>query len=872
MIDTSKLPTHIAQVVRRLNVTGSNDSADTWLMTSYISECLIKTIAIVLIAGIRRTNPSIAKRFEYELVRADGLGTWDKLIGDCTGQSYAGYLDNDLQNLVTWITQKHSRSADDWARKASEHCSAILKLLGMPETDIPQRLTVKFLIGQIIRIRNKTKAHGAVGPDFFAQANQLFIDSVITLLFESPIVQWEWFHLSMRASKENVRAIRLVGNNPNHVLAAESIKLNYNIDGLHFRSHTRGYLFNCGDLFRSNRECSIFMVPNGGYTNTGNAEFLDYANGQIAHVELLEYLQPPAPLPPSATEGANLLDIYSNVFGNLPQRPDGYVSRKNLEDELLTRLSDRNHPVITLHGRGGIGKTSLALHVTHYLSEYPTPLYEYILWLSARDLELEPSGSKNVRRAVANLETISKLIAKLLDIEASVENLALLLQNPKLINAKSILFIFDNFETLDNPLEVHRFLDTHTHTPNKVLITSRERAFKGDYPIEVEGMAYNEAVQLLKQESRLLGINSIIDNNYIDEIYEFTGGHPYVMRVLLGESAKERCKIPIKSFVPQQSDLLNVVFERSFNKLSIEGKRTFLCVSNWRSIVPELALLVVLGLRELGAEMGIEECIRLSLLSRHNLADGNFGYSAPELARHFGKKKLVGDPDRLLIQEDLKLLQSFGVIPLQDNPEINIKSLVQRLFDHSIQQAISNVSKNNNQINALLTKVAELYPSAWSGVAKFREVIEDNPANIEEAWRHAVEESPYDKDAWLARAEYAKTQGNQATRIASLISAVDADSDNIILIRDVALELCKYVNGHKDEIPVARRGVYIASLRSQMERVANQLDATGLSRLAWLFLLEDNKDGARKYANMGCEKDPTNSHCLKILERLDNTI
>ena len=213
MIDTAKLPTHLAQVVRRLNVTGSEDSADTWLMTSYISECLVKTIAIVLIAGIRRSNPNIAKRFEYELVRADGFGTWDKLIGDCTGQSYTGYLDSDLQPLVAWITQKHPRSSDDWARKVSENFSIILKSLDMPESDVPQRLTIKFLFGQLIRIRNKTKAHGAVGPDFFAKANQPFIDAVLAMLIKSPIVKWEWFHLITRVQKGNVRAIKLVGEN-----------------------------------------------------------------------------------------------------------------------------------------------------------------------------------------------------------------------------------------------------------------------------------------------------------------------------------------------------------------------------------------------------------------------------------------------------------------------------------------------------------------------------------------------------------------------------------------------------------------------------------------------------------------------------------
>ena len=120
----------------------------------------------------------------------------------------------------------------------------------------------------------------------------------------------------------------------------------------------------------------------------------------------------------------------------------------------------------------------------------------------------------------------------------------------------------------------------------------------------------------------------------------------------------------------------------------------------------------------------------------------------------------------------------------------------------------------------------------------------------------------------MERAKYAATVGDSATRIASLVSAVDADPSDLGLIRDVALDLCKYVYDHKAEIPKTRRGVYLASVRSHMERIAARLDATGLSRLAWLFLLEDKQDKAWEYAYAGRMKEITNEHCLKILDRL----
>jgi hypothetical protein len=866
-MDASSLPTHIATVARRLQVVGNGASADTFLMASYIGECLIKTVAICLLGGIRKDSPAVARKLEYELVRADGLGTWDKVIGECTGQSYVGYVDADCQPLIAWLTKKRTQADDEWARHVAGSLSELLNLLGAADVSVPTRLTVRFLIGQLVQIRNKTKAHGAVGPDFFADANERYSMAIALLLRNCPISTWEWYHLSMRQSKQNVRAIRLAGLSPVDLRASEAEFLRPTGEGIHFRVHPRGHIFHCGPLIRTNRECTTFTVPNGGYTGNGDAEFLDYGSGRTETVHLPQYLQPPAPLPASATEGASAIEIFSNVFGNLPPAPVRYVARPRLEQELSDRLRDRNHPIVTLHGRGGIGKTSLALQMAHLLCEEAEAKFEYILWLSARDLELRPSGATEVRRAIAGLDNVCRLVGALLETEQTVEGFAHLLQDPAHVTSTGILFIFDNFETLDDPREVHRFLDTHTHLPNKILITSRERAFKGDYPIEVAGMEYEEAERLLRQEALSLGVS--LTPTRIQEVIDYTDAHPYVMRVVLGEMAKEGAWIPLKSLVPKRAELLGAVFERSFNKLSPDGRWAFLCVANWRSTVPELALLVTLGNRDLDAEDGLEECVRLALLARQELADGTFCYSAPELARLFAKKKLDGDPDRLLILEDMELLRQFGPLKPSEAALATTDQLIGGFVRRATERPDVLTVPQHERIDAILSRIAELWPTAWLSLAKFRKLIARGTDDVSYALRRAVEEMPYDKAAWLERANFAHGQGDEATRIAALVSAVEADPRDLNLLREVAFHLCKYVDAHKSEIPAARRGVYLKSVRVHMERLAADLDATGLSRLGWLFLLEGDEDGAWKYANLGLARDPTNEHCYKIAAKLD---
>ena len=53
-----------------------------------------------------------------------------------------------------------------------------------------------------------------------------------------------------------------------------------------------------------------------------------------------------------------------------------------------------------------------------------------------------------------------------------------------------------------------------------------------------------------------------------------------------------------------------------------------------------------------------------------------------------------------------------------------------------------------------------------------------------------------------------------------------------------------------------------------MEKVSSKLNAIGLARLAWLFLHEGNEKAAWKYANQGMLKEPTNDHCLRLVEKL----
>jgi hypothetical protein len=340
------------------------------------------------------------------------------------------------------------------------------------------------------------------------------------------------------------------------------------------------------------------------------------------------------------------------------------------------------------------------------------------------------------------------------------------------------------------------------------------------------------------------------------------------MRVLVGEIAREGRYVPATQVIAKRADIVDAVFERSFNKLSDSGRYIFLTVSNWKSPVSELALLVVLGQRGLDVEEGLDECTKLSLITEDTMSDGQPCYLAPQLARLFGRKKLDGDSDRLLIQEDLDTIRRFGVLDAQQRNRQSQEDQMKKFIGWCMSNEVQDVEPVE-RLDKILESVANFWPSAWLDLAHFRRKYNMGRRQIEYAFRRAVEEMPFRKDVWLERAKYAKTTGDDPTRITSLVSAVDADPLDTDLISEVAFQLCRYVNDHKADIPKNRRGVYLASVRAHMERVAESLDATGLSRLAWLFLLEGDEDNAWKYASLGAANDPENEYCSNILKKLE---
>jgi hypothetical protein len=135
----------------------------------------------------------------------------------------AGYLPADFFKTSTWLSKKRGTSDEDgWYSDAVEAASAILQQLGFEATSQGRARTVANLLADLVTIRNKTKAHGAVGPDFFRDANSEYIRAIRGLITSCPLFQADWIHLSVRIARNTVKGVRLVGSEPRWVRDSEA--------------------------------------------------------------------------------------------------------------------------------------------------------------------------------------------------------------------------------------------------------------------------------------------------------------------------------------------------------------------------------------------------------------------------------------------------------------------------------------------------------------------------------------------------------------------------------------------------------------------------------------------------------------------------
>lgn len=831
-------------------------------------EAITKMVTLITASALIPNKDRHQYRILHSLVRASGVGDWSKAIDDLLVGPASQYLAVEYREYQTQITKKSTEG--EWQNSAVNEIILALNALNI-ETDITHgKKDLKSWFKLFTLLRNKTRGHGALVTDKASYA-AIHLEKSINLIR----LNLDLLNIPTAYLKRNLSGkyrVTEIGGGIDDFADLKKRGGHTVDDGIYvFLNDYRKV-----PLILSDPELNDFYISNGGFTNK-KYELLSYCTDDKKSADSSEFQIPNGVLPASESEGLGELYPVGNCFTNVPNLSYDYIKREELEDKLYSLLLDDRRTVVTLLGRGGIGKTSLALRVIPRL--YKDTRFEAVVWFSSRDIDLQSSGAKLVTADVVTDKDISKYYCSLVLADNDKKDNkfdTMKYFQEQLIKSEigPCLFVFDNFETTENPIEVFKWIDTYIRNPNKILITTRLREFIGDYPINVHGMTPVESEELVKLTARNLGVESNLTEKLIEELYDVSAGHPYIIKIMLGELSKNNMKGSLPKIIAGSDEVLTALFERTYSALNPCAQRVFLTLASWNSAVPRLALEAVLMIsidEPLEVEKSIDTLLQYSLADEFKSTIDNQNFvELPFAARSFGSKKLRVSPLKSSISGDVRILQKFGPEKI-DNKNI---SLAQHI---SVFLSNLDIPEKSYKIHKdLIERICISYIDAWPLIARWLEESGDE-ALYREAKKYLFlylenETSECKKiSAWNQLAGVSRKLKLPLEEVHSLIEASQYSDVDFSDLSNVVNKVNHMLN--KQDLVLDNHDTKTELLSRIYEVVwkrKSEGDAVDFSRLAWLALHLDKTSDAKELIDLGLSKEPYNRYCLKLKDKIEN--
>ena len=360
-----------------------NDSAyfsSLVLKLEYLTKILVAGVVAVVGDDVDRHRYSL----EYRLLRADSLGVWPESLDKALDGPAAQVLLTEARPFIRNLTERVG--AIDWRHTAVASLASAAAEAGV-EYKVPHKVSLREFFRLGVRLRNRSRGHGAPTATQCSRSCPPLAESLDLVAQRTEFFQLPWAHLHRNISGKYRVSPLLNDSSPFEYLKRAAS--NRYPDGVYIGLNSQGRAARplpVALVFTDSNVLDVFLA-NGNFKKD-SFEVLSYASNTVERRDGSTWTRPPARLPASETEGSKSLEPLGNTFANVPLKARDYITRPELEHDLRQELLgiDR-HPILTLTGPGGIGKTSVAIAAIRDISQADCPPYETTLWISARDVD-----------------------------------------------------------------------------------------------------------------------------------------------------------------------------------------------------------------------------------------------------------------------------------------------------------------------------------------------------------------------------------------------------------------------------------------------------------------------------------------------------